>query len=479
MYSIPLTDESHLEYAMLKNTIDIFWDTQVLPSLQRFIAIPNKSPAFDPDWELHGHMEQAVELVSTWCQQQAIQGLSLTIHRLPKRTPVILIEIPGQGEQTVLLYGHLDKQPEMNGWRTPLSPWNPVLDGEKLYGRGSADDGYAVFSAITAIKALQQENQPHPRCVILIEASEESGSPDLPYYLSALRPILKKPSLIIGLDSSCGDYHTWWITNSLRGVFNGVLRVSITAEGVHSGHYSGMIPSSFRIIRQLLDRLEDAKTGTVLISECQADIPPARRTEAEAAALQLGLSALKESCPLLSGVQTTLSDPSELLLNATWRPTLCITGAEGLPSPKSAGNVLRPYTHLKLSFRTPPTVNVSVAAVAVKECLETNPPYGAHVTFELEDIGAGWHAPSMDSALATICDRASQTHFGAVCTYWGEGGSIPFMAMLGKEFPESQFIITGVLGPLSNAHGPNEFLHLPTAKKLTACLAEVLRSYSL
>jgi acetylornithine deacetylase/succinyl-diaminopimelate desuccinylase-like protein len=401
----------------------------------------------------------------------------VNVHRLPGRTPLVLIDVPGAlPGDGVLLYGHFDKQPEMTGWRDGLGPWTPVVEGERLYGRGGADDGYSTFAALTALRALDDQGVPHARCVILIEGCEESGSFDLPFYLDALGDALGSPSLIVCLDSGCGNYDQLWGTTSLRGLAAGTLSVELLSEGVHSGSWSGVVASSFRVCRMLLSRIEDEATGEVLLPELHVEVPAGRLAEVEALAGVLGKGAFDE-LPLLPGARTAGSDVRELILNGTWRPTLSVTGAAGLPPIESAGNVLRPVTKLKLSVRLPPTCDAEAATAALKRALEADPPYGARVSFKADQAADGWDAPEPSPWLRESIDRASEAFFGRPAAYKGEGGSIPFMAMLGQRFPRSQFLITGVLGPGANAHGPNEFLHIPTAKRLTAAVAQVIADH--
>ncbi|MCZ6596514.1 MAG: M20 family metallopeptidase [Planctomycetota bacterium] len=456
--------------------VDGVWEREIVPKLVEYIRIPHPSPAFDPDWIEHGHMEQAVELVGGWCRAQEIPGMTFEVVRLEGRTPLLFMEIPGQGDDAVLLYGHLDKQPEMVGWREGLGPWTPVLDGDRLYGRGGADDGYAAFASLTAIRALAQQGVPHARCVVIIEACEESGSYDLPHYIDHLRDRIGRPSLIVCLDSGAGDYERLWHTTSLRGMVCGDLRVEILREGVHSGDASGIVPDSFRLLREVLSRLEDPATGRVIPNELQAEIPTHRAEEAKIAADALG-DTVYAKFPFVDGARPVQPELDQLVLNRTWRPALSITGAEGLPALSDAGNVLRPQTAVKVSLRLPPTLETESALAFVKRLLESDPPYGSRVTFHVEGAWAGWDAPPLATWLKESVARASETHFGKPPAYMGEGGSIPFMGMLGERFPEAQFLITGVLGPQSNAHGPNEFLHLPTGRKLTACVAAVLADH--
>ena len=452
------------------------WDTEIVPTLSEYIKIPAKSPHFDADWKAHGHLDGAVAMIEAWCRARPIEGLRVEVVRLENRTPLIYMEIPGRGD-TVMLYGHLDKQPEMVGWDDGLGPWTPVRRGDKLFGRGAGDDGYASFSALTAIEAVQRQKAPHARCVVLIEACEESGSYDLPAYVEALAPRIGTPSLIICLDSGCADYDHLWCTTSLRGIVNGVLTVEVLKEGIHSGFASGVVPSSFRILRSLLSRLEDERTGTVRLPELHVDIPGERLEQARAVA-ELNGKNVAELYPLVPGMRLAHEDPLERVLAGTWRPALSITGAGGLPQPADGGNVLRPKTVAKLSLRLPPTVDAVRAAERVKQALESDPPYGARVTFEVESPGTGWDAPPTERWLLDSMHEASQTYFGRPAMFQGIGGSIPFMAMLGQRYPQAQFMITGVMGPGSNAHGPNEFVHLPTGVRVTACVANVLVAHA-
>ncbi len=463
---------------LLGDFINHCWDESVIPELIDYIRIPNKSPAFDPNWQQHGYMDQVVEQFVKWCKKQDIKGMQLEVMRLPGRTPLIYMDIPGTIDNTILLYGHLDKQPEMNGWRDGLGPWQPVLDGDKLYGRGGADDGYATFASLLAIKALQQQQLPHARCVVIIEACEESGSYDLPFYIDHLADRIGTPELVICLDSGCGNYEQLWNTTSLRGLVGGRLTVEILTEGVHSGDASGIVPSSFRIIRQLLDRIDNSEDGLVSALEFNVNIPAQRIQQAGMAAAVLKQQVYTKF-PFVDGATPVSTDPAELILNRTWRPALSITGGDGLPSLANAGNVLRPQTSVKISLRIPPGCDAVQASARLQQLLEGDPPYGAKVSFTPDWAATGWHAPQMAAWLEQAINQASNNYFGKPAMHMGEGGTIPFMGMLGKKFPEAQFLITGVLGPHSNAHGPNEFLHIPTAKKLTCCVAEVIsRHYS-
>lgn len=452
--------------------VDQNWE-ELLPSLCDYIAIPAKSPSFDPQWEERGEIDRAIGLIYDWCKDQALENWEVRVVRLEGRTPLIWIEIPGTGDAKVLLYGHLDKQPEMTGWSAGLGPWKPVFSADRLYGRGAADDGYAVFASVTALKALHAEGISHSPCSILIEACEESGSYDLPFYIEHLSQFIGEPDLVICLDSGCGNYEQLWCTTSLRGLVSGTLTVEVLEEGVHSGDAGGIVPSSFRLSRGAISRLENEATGEILLPEFKDEIPPDRTSQAEISGGIIGRGVYNRF-PFVTP-RAENESAAELILNRTWRSALEVTGASGLPPLEEAGNVLRPKTTLKLSIRTPPRVDPEKAALALKRSLESTQEPGTKIGFSTEMLASGWNSPSLSPWLEKALERVSISWFERPAVLMGEGGTIPFMGMLGKRYPRAQFVITGVLGPGSNAHGPNEFLHIPTAKKLTGCIAEILK----
>ena len=472
-----------MDTQQVARTIGALWDDEIVPQLTEYIRIPNKSPMFDPQWAEHGYMDDAVRLMEKWARSKlpALKGATLEVMRLPGRTPLIYIEVPaahgGRQDDCVILYGHLDKQPEFSGWADGLGPWTPVLKGDKLYGRGGADDGYAIFGSLAALLALREQKAPQARCIVMIEACEESGSYDLPFYVDHLAARIGKPSLVICLDSGCGNYDQLWLTTSLRGLAGGNLKVQVLEEGVHSGDASGAVASSFRILRQVLSRLEDERTGRIKPKDFYVKIPPQRVQQARAVAKTLG-RAVYDKFPFVKGMKPVSRDLTQVVLNRTWRPQLAVTGVDGIPPLASAGNVLRPHTTVKLSLRLPPTLDGARAAKALKKLLEAKPPYGARVTLQTEKAASGWNAPKLSPWLEDAVAQASKRYFRAPAAYMGEGGSIPFMGMLGEKFPAAQFLITGVLGPHSNAHGPNEFLHLPTGKRVSMVVADVLARHA-
>jgi acetylornithine deacetylase/succinyl-diaminopimelate desuccinylase-like protein len=462
----------------LQRRVSAFWDERILPALTEFIRIPNESPAFDKDWREHGHMERAVSLAAEWVAAQGLAGCSVEVLRQEGRTPLLLVQVRGRGEGTALIYGHLDKQPPMTGWREGLGPWTPVQDGEgRLFGRGAADDGYAVFAATAALQALQAQAEAHPQVAMLIECSEESGSPDLSDYLDSARSRIGDPDLVLCLDSGCGDYRRLWCTTSLRGLITATITVGVLSEGVHSGMAGGIVPSPVRILRRLLDRLEDPDTGEIRPEAFRVPIPPLRVAQARLAAETLGPHIVKDF-PFLEGVRPLSESVADLLVDSSWKASLAITAQEGIPALEQGGNVLLPQVKAKLSLRIPPTLEPGPASQALKALLETDPPHRAQVTVSGGGM-AGWESPPLAPWLEEVWQAASRELFGEEARAFGAGGTIPFMQMIGSRFPQAQFLTTGVLGPHSNAHGPNEFLHVPYAKRLSCAIARVLQARAL
>ncbi len=508
-----MIQEPALHPDKIAQTINEMWlanstsEGTIIKALKQFVAIPNLSPGFVNGDEWADDMQKVVELLCTsieqlkkeWGATCKTDDIKTTVYgdksapikdekdagRL--RTPVILVEIPAfagyygktRSEDTVLLYGHMDKQPVGEGWLTGFEPRKAVIKDDKMYGRGAADDGYALFGALSAILALRAQNAPHGRCLILIESAEESGSPDFPFYLDLLKAQLGDISLIVCLDSGSGDYNRLWLTDSLRGMVNGVLEVKVLTAGVHSGASSGMVPSPFRIMRQLLSRLEDEATGEIKPEQLRFNIPSINIARAEASAALLGIG-VYDSFPFVDdNVRPVSENIAELLLNRAWRPALSVTGMEGFPGIREAGNATLPFARAKLSLRLPPSLDTRKASEALKEIFEKNPPYGARVSYTSTQIGNGWAAPELAPWLAQTLEEASKTYFfGNNPAFIGEGGSIDFMGDLARRFPKAQFVVTGILGPKSNAHGPNECLHLDAARRIVMCMANVLAAHA-
>jgi acetylornithine deacetylase/succinyl-diaminopimelate desuccinylase-like protein len=454
------------------------FERDALDTLIEFATIPSLSPMFDAQWEEHAHLEAATQLLASWARARKLASVDVTIHRLEGRTPTLVVTVDstaGDGG-TVVLYGHLDKQPPLGDWSDGLGPFTPVRRGDRLYARGVSDDGYAIFSALSAIEAMEAQGLPHGRCVVLIEASEESGSPDLEAYLDALADHLGDVELLICLDSGALTYDRLWVTTSLRGVLNVELTVEVLEQGQHSGSVSGIVPSSFRILRQLLDRLEDAATGEILVDEMRPTIPAAHTKSAHDIAEEFG-DVIARELPVLEGVELMGASAEERLLRRTWFPTLSVIGMGGIPSPDIAGNVLRPFTTAVLSFRLPPSVDSELAGAAVHRLLTTNVPSNAKISVTLHPAD-GWVAPELAPWLEPALEQASIDGFGRSVGFTGEGGSIPFLGSLAKRYPGVQFVATGVGGPQANAHAIDEMVDLPTVVGVTNAVITVLAAHA-
>jgi acetylornithine deacetylase/succinyl-diaminopimelate desuccinylase-like protein len=456
------------------------FERDALPALIAFGNIPSLSPMFDEHWEQSGHIEAAAQLLADWARQRRLKDAEVEIRRLPGRTPVLTITVPatGAGEGTCVLYGHLDKQPPLGDWSEGLDPYVPVRRGDRLYGRGLADDGYSAFAALLALESLEASGRPHARCVVLIEASEESASSDLEAHLDALSDHLGQVELLICLDSGALTYDRLWVTSSLRGNVNVRVKVEVVPRAMHSGLASGVVPSSFRVLRQLLDRVEDASTGEVRLAALSAPIPLEHVEAAEDLAGEFG-DVCAQELAVLDGVRLMGESAADRQLRRTWRPALSVIGMGGIPDPAIAGNVLRTSTTAVLSMRLPPSVSCDAAAAALLETLNADPPEGAHVTATIDSKGDGWVAPPAPAWLSDALLAASHRAFGRGPGFIGEGGSIPFLAELGRRYPACQFVATGLIGPDANAHGVDEMLHLPTAVGLTNAVATVVEAHAL
>jgi len=456
-----------------------------LPTLETYATIPCQSPNFDSDWATNGHIDAAVELFAQFARDRVYEASDVTIHRLEGRTPVLCVNIEATTDDeeteddrgTVVLYGHLDKQPPLGEWSEGLDPYIPVRRGDRLYGRGLADDGYSTFAALLAIESLEEAGIPHPRCVVLIEACEESGSPDLEAYLDYLAPKLGQVELMICLDSGALTYDRLWVTTSLRGVVMIDVKIEVLERGMHSGLASGVVPSSFRVLRELLDRIEDTNTGTILLPEFHCEIPEHVRTAAVDVATEFGDIAAADM-PAVEGLRFLGTAGADRIIRRTWMPTLSVVGMAGIPAPEIAGSVLRASTTATLSLRLPPLVDAHEALAALERVLTTDVPHGARVTLSRPEAADGWASPALQPWLMDAIEDASTQAFGAAAGCTGEGGTIPFLASLGRRYPGVQFVATGVLGPEANAHGIDEMLHLPTAVGVTNAVGTILAAFT-
>jgi acetylornithine deacetylase/succinyl-diaminopimelate desuccinylase-like protein len=468
-----MVETSSLNIEKTISFIETQFTNDALPALQEYITIDNLSPSFDKEWATNGKLEKAAEFLLKWASSQNIKGFKGEVMKDQGLTPIIFIEIEGEvNGKSAFMYGHFDKQPHFTGWSEGLGPLLPVIRGDLLYGRGGADDGYAIFSSVLAVKNLQDQGIPHGRVVILIEGSEESGSIHLMTYVNKLKDRIGQPNLCICLDSGCLNYDQLWLTTSLRGVVNIDLTVQVLNEAIHSGEGTGIAVDSFMIVRNLLDRIEDSSSGKV-IDEFQVEIPKNRIEECRKVAAIEG-DKVWAKVKFAENVRPMTSDNTEILLNNTWRPTVAIVGASGLPEHSTAGNVLRASTTVRVSMRLPPTYDSQKAAKRLVEILEANPPFNCKVTAKLGGAGAGWNSNDLSQQIQASLKRSADRVFGREIMSFGMGGSIPFIKQLGDNFPNSDFLVLGLLGPGSNAHSINECLNIPYCKKLTVVVSHTL-----
>ncbi len=459
----------------MKTYIHDAWKGDTLEALSRFISIPAKSKDFDDQWQEHGFLHRSLEEGKSWAQKHFPSG-TFEIIQLPGIPPVLFFDIPATGGHTgkpVLFYGHFDKQPETSGWDEGLGPWTPVVKNGRLYGRGAVDDGYCFYSTLTAVKALEVSGKSHPRICGLFETDEESGSTDLAQYINMLKDRVGSPAFICILDLFATDFSRVWITQSLRGIVGLIVKVSVLSAPSHSGVASGIVPSSFRIMRALLDRLEDSRTGEVLIKSMHSPIP--------GYILDMAKDISAEYDPRTgfkyhAGTQSAQPDAYTALIAGTWKPTLSVLGADGLPPTATASGLVRSSTSLKLSFRIPPGVNARAALDDTIRALTTDVPYNATVEISQASASEGFCAPEWPQWLRQSSEKITRNLFGTSVGSVLCGASIGTLPAFQAAFPGAPFINTGALGPDSGAHAANEWLDLAYVEKLTEWVAEVVGS---
>jgi len=468
----------------IKQFVSQTWDESIVPKVSEYIAIPNQSPDYDPEWATNGLQEKAIHLLLDWVHAQPLVGATVKLLEEPGKTPFMHINVAPtagyKGDGHILMYGHMDKQPPMLPWAEGLDPYIPVLRDGKLYGRGGADDGYAVFAAVTSIVALQKAGIPHAHITVVIEAAEESGSDDLPHWIDKIRGDIGDIDLVLCLDSGAATYDRLWLTNSLRGTMNVVLKIETLTVAMHSGLGGGVVPDVNRILRVLLDRLEDSATGEIKVKSMHVPLPESARVCLEALN-DIPRADFMKQYPFLPGVHAEPDGTNaDLTRRTTWMPSITLVGYDGVPEVAKGGNVLRTAVSVKLSCRLPPGASPAAVGKEIKALLEADVPHGAHVTVTLSTgASAGWTPKELQPWLVQSLNKSSTEVWGKGFGAYGIGGAIPFMTMLGEMFPRAQFVVTGVLGPESNAHGPNEFLHVDFGKGVTRCVIATLRDHAM
>jgi len=469
-----------IQYDRLKDQVETNLRTLAIPWLKRFIDIPNLSRNFDPEWETNGLLEQACNLCLEYAQEIGVQGYEARLYKDPGTTPLIFGSIAAtkpEGHKNMMMYGHIDKQPHLtDGWREGLHPFKHVEENGLLYGRGSVDDGYNWFTVLALVKALQQLGIPHDRFILFYECDEESSSKDIPYYLNKFKDTIQVPDVMFCLDATSISRDIFSVSTTLRGCLNFDLKVRVLEKSMHSGVGSGIVPSSFRIARQLLDRIECPKSGKI-IDDLQVEIPGDKLEQAVKAAKIQGTGVYDKFC-FCKGVQPVSQDVQELYLNNIWRAQLEITGQSGIPLLQHSGNVLREETVLRCSLRLPPTLSGEEAFKTVHALLTQDVPYNAQVEVTSQGAGNGWSANQIPERVVEILDRHNQEIFGNPTLMYGCGGSIPFIKTIQDLLPSTLLFVSGVVLPDSNMHGPNEKIDLEYLTKFAKSLTCFLVDFS-
>lgn len=501
----PVEPSQSIDINDLLTTIDKFWKSSIKSDFEQFVRIESITPQYvmgSTAEKLKGICE-ALNLAMDWVNKQSDLNATLTAgipqgspcaanqaHETVETdaahlTPILLIQIPGtapEGSGSVLMYGHWDKQAiaDVKAWNEPkgsmkTGPFQPNIANGRLYGRGTADDGYALFFSIAAIQALRANGIPYPTVNFILDFDEEGGSVNLERYLEKFSFKIGTPDLCITLDSGAGDYNRIWNTTTERGIVTGTLTVKVLTDSVHSGDGSGIIPNPQRIMRHLLSRLEDPVTGKILPSEFQVEVPATYLADVFSQATNIVPSTIK-GFPWFGYATTAASNPVELILNRIWRAGLAVTGVDGLPSTAAANNVVVGSVSYQLSLRLPPPLRIDEVQRQLKDLFEKDPPYGATVTYDYEGAPAanGWMSPPQPRWLSEAIDQASQVLFQQPSAPLGDGGTQPVLAILKEKFKETLFFASGVAGPGNNEHAANENLNIKYAEQLSACEAYVL-----
>ena len=463
----------------LKKYIEKQFTLNVLPNLMNFIRIPNLSPLFDPNWNKNGLLLKAANLIVSYAKSLNIKNAEINLLQDSPYTPLIFIDIPASrqnDERTVLFYAHYDKQPYGTGWDEDKSPTNPVIIDGHLYGRGSADDGYASFSILTAIKTCQEYNCPMPRICCIFEGAEESRDVDLKYYFNKLMPVLGQNIIaFIPLDAGCSDYNRLWMTNSLRGYFDFDVNIETLQQESHYGpEASGIIAENLFLVRKLYDGIIDSTNGEFKLEEFKVDQIPSIIEEQMQKEIEVVGEDYIKNIPLYDGVSPLKNDVRELMINNRWKPTCNILGMDNCPKMEDRGFGVNPSIKVHFSMRVPPLINKDKAIDALKIALTSNTFFGAKVSLGYYEFGEGTVLANMTNRTKNVLNKASLEFFGNEMIFNGGGGSIPFITYFKSFYPNTDIICTGVLGADSHEHGPNENLNIEACKKMICVLCYFL-----
>ena len=470
-----------MDTELLKKYVDKQFTLNILPNLMNFIRIPNLSPLFDPNWKTNGYLFKAANLIVSYAKSLNIKNAEINLLQDSGHTPMVFIEIPASRKndnRTVIFYGHYDKQPYGTGWDKDKSPTNPVIVDGRLYGRGSADDGYASFSILTAIKTCQEFNCLMPRICCLFEGAEESTDADLKYYFDKLIPILGDNVVaFIPLDSGCPDYDRLWMANSLRGIVDIDVNIQTLDQESHYGpEASGIIAENLFLMRKIYDGLVDSTNGEFKLEEFKIaeDKIPAIVMEQMQKEIEIVGDNFIKNIPLYEGVSPLKTDVKELMINNRWKPSCFILGIDNCPKTEDRGFGVSSGINVRMSIRIPPTVDKNKAIEALKKALSDNIYFGAQVKLGYLDYGEGVLLANMSNKVKNILNKASLEFFGNESVFTGVGGSIPFIGYFQSKYPNTDIICTGIVGSDSHEHGPNENLNIEACKKMVCVLCYFL-----
>ena len=460
-----------MDIKSLKKYVDKQFILNTLPNLMNFIRIPNLSPLYDDDWNTNGLLLKAANLIISFAKSLELKNAEINLLQDKGYTPLIFIDIPASrinDTRTILFYAHYDKQPHGEGWDEDKSPINPVIIDGHLYGRGSADDGYALFSILTAIKTCQDYNCPMPRICCIFEGAEESTDAHLTYYFNKLMPVLGNNIIVfIPLDSGCSDYNHLWITNSLRGFCDFEINIETLENECHYGpEASGIIAENMFLIRKIFDGILDSTNGEVKLKEFHVDKIPEIIDEQMNKEIEVVGDDFIKNIPLYEGVSPLSTDVRQLMINSRWKPTCNILGIDNCPKISDNGFGINPTMKVRMSMRIPPGIDINKAIESFKTALSENTYFGAKVSLASYDFGEGAVFANMSNKCKTILNKASLEFFENEGLFMGGAGSIPFITYFQSKYPKSDIICTGILGNDSNEHGPNENLNIDAAKKL-------------
>ena len=471
-----------MEPKILHETISKIFNTTTLPNLMNFIRIPNTSPEFDPDWDKNNLLLKASKLIITFIKTLQLKNTEITLLKDENHTPFILTETKSSKEKeknTILFYAHIDKQPNCEGWDKGKSATNPIIENGRLYGRGSIDDGYAIYSILTAIKYCQDNNLFTNRIICIFECSEESSSDDLNYYFDKLIPFFGNDiSLFCCVDLTCLDYKKMWIVNCIRGVMDFDVKIYTLNNDIYSNFTKGVFPDNFMIFRKLCDLLRNEK-GEFLIPELiisEDKIPKDRKKELEEASKEIGIDFIKV-LPLYNNTKPMKDDIYKLLLNNIWKVSMIIKGIDGIPDKKYEGNILSKGLKARIQMRIPPLLNGKKAFEAIKKKFIENTPFNSKVEVEMIGIDDGWNDKNFSERSKNVFNYVSKIGFGNDVGFKFDGGSVPFIQYFENKYPKSQIANLGIRGYECNEHGPNESIDLDACKKFIAALVILMSEY--